>query len=160
MYIHVLIFVCDHVYVAEIPCIKAISPSEGWTAGGASVIIIGEQFFNGLEVVFGTMLVWSEVCNSLSQMLFWRMTKWISWSPYSFYLVKSPNNTNNDSLRRCFNFCFMGMKIISLGFIILLPPLNFTERTRVYSSLPFFKTKGKHLQLTLLRVDNKNMQWS
>ncbi|XP_057199824.1 transcription factor COE1 isoform X1 [Triplophysa rosa] len=46
---------------AEIPCIKAISPSEGWTAGGASVIIIGEQFFNGLEVVFGSMLIWSEV---------------------------------------------------------------------------------------------------
>ncbi|XP_056623471.1 transcription factor COE1 [Triplophysa dalaica] len=45
----------------EIPCIKAISPSEGWTTGGASVIIIGEQFFNGLEVVFGSILVWSEV---------------------------------------------------------------------------------------------------
>ncbi|KAK7152833.1 hypothetical protein R3I93_010914 [Phoxinus phoxinus] len=46
---------------AEIPCIKAISPSEGWTSGGASVIIIGDQFFDGLQVVFGTMLVWSEV---------------------------------------------------------------------------------------------------
>ncbi|XP_073783380.1 methylated-DNA--protein-cysteine methyltransferase isoform X4 [Danio rerio] len=46
---------------AEIPCIKAISPSEGWTSGGASVIIIGDQFFSGLQVVFGTMLVWSEV---------------------------------------------------------------------------------------------------
>nr|XP_055028441.1 transcription factor COE3 [Misgurnus anguillicaudatus] len=45
----------------EIPCIKAISPSEGWTAGGALVIIIGDQFFCGLEVVFGTMSVWSEV---------------------------------------------------------------------------------------------------
>ncbi|XP_056332810.1 transcription factor COE3 [Danio aesculapii] len=44
-----------------IPCIKAISPSEGWTSGGASVIIIGDQFFSGLQVVFGTMLVWSEV---------------------------------------------------------------------------------------------------
>lgn len=51
--------------VAEIPCIKAISPSEGWTSGGASVIIIGDQFFDGLQVVFGTMLVWSEVCNRL-----------------------------------------------------------------------------------------------
>ncbi|XP_067223468.1 transcription factor COE1 [Chanodichthys erythropterus] len=46
---------------AEIPCIKAISPSEGWTSGGASVIIIGDQFFDGLQVVFGTMLVWSEL---------------------------------------------------------------------------------------------------
>uniref|UniRef100_A0A8C7LYK2 Transcription factor COE2 n=1 Tax=Oncorhynchus kisutch TaxID=8019 RepID=A0A8C7LYK2_ONCKI len=32
------------------PCIKAISPSEGWTTGGAMVI-----------VVFGSMLVWSEL---------------------------------------------------------------------------------------------------
>ncbi|XP_067311773.1 transcription factor COE1 [Pseudorasbora parva] len=46
---------------AEIPCIRAISPSEGWTSGGAAVIIIGDQFFDGLQVVFGTMLVWSEV---------------------------------------------------------------------------------------------------
>uniref|UniRef100_A0A672JE47 Transcription factor COE3 n=1 Tax=Salarias fasciatus TaxID=181472 RepID=A0A672JE47_SALFA len=40
------------------PCIKAISPSEGWTTGGATVIIIGDNFFDGLQVVFGTMLVW------------------------------------------------------------------------------------------------------
>ncbi|XP_016319430.1 transcription factor COE3-like [Sinocyclocheilus anshuiensis] len=46
---------------AEVPCIKAISPSEGWTSGGASVIIIGDQFFDGLQVVFGTVMVWSEV---------------------------------------------------------------------------------------------------
>ncbi|XP_017571791.1 transcription factor COE2 isoform X2 [Pygocentrus nattereri] len=43
------------------PCIKAISPSEGWTTGGAMVIIIGENFFDGLQVVFGSMLVWSEL---------------------------------------------------------------------------------------------------
>uniref|UniRef100_A0A8C5E0G4 Transcription factor COE3-like n=1 Tax=Gouania willdenowi TaxID=441366 RepID=A0A8C5E0G4_GOUWI len=43
------------------PCIKAISPSEGWTTGGATVILIGENFFDGLQVVFGTMLVWSEL---------------------------------------------------------------------------------------------------
>lgn len=43
------------------PCIKAISPSEGWTTGGAQVIIVGDNFFDGLQVVFGTMLVWSEV---------------------------------------------------------------------------------------------------
>lgn len=43
------------------PCIKAISPTEGWTIGGAQVIIVGDNFFDGLQVVFGTMLVWSEV---------------------------------------------------------------------------------------------------
>lgn len=62
----VCVCVCVFMDVAEIPCIKAISPSEGWTTGGASVIIIGEQFFNGLEVVFGSMLVWSEVCSTVS----------------------------------------------------------------------------------------------
>lgn len=46
---------------AATPCIKAISPSEGWTTGGATVIIIGDNFFDGLQVIFGTMLVWSEV---------------------------------------------------------------------------------------------------
>lgn len=48
-------------FCAATPCIKAISPSEGWTTGGAMVIIIGDNFFDGLQVVFGTMLVWSEV---------------------------------------------------------------------------------------------------
>lgn len=43
------------------PCIKAISPSEGWTTGGSQVIIVGDNFFDGLQVVFGTMLVWSEM---------------------------------------------------------------------------------------------------
>ncbi|XP_071531940.1 transcription factor collier isoform X3 [Panulirus ornatus] len=46
------------------PCIKAISPSEGWTTGGATVIIIGDNFFDGLQIVFGTMLVWSELLTS------------------------------------------------------------------------------------------------
>jgi len=60
------------------PCIKAISPSEGWTSGGATVIIIGENFFDGLQVVFGTMLVWSEVgtINSFDE-----ITVVISWVP-------------------------------------------------------------------------------
>ncbi|TRY76571.1 hypothetical protein TCAL_06957 [Tigriopus californicus] len=49
---------------SAIPCIKAISPSEGWTTGGSTVIIIGDNFFDGLQVVFGTMLVWSELVTS------------------------------------------------------------------------------------------------
>ncbi|OCT96556.1 hypothetical protein XELAEV_18008762mg [Xenopus laevis] len=48
-------------YEAATPCIKAVSPSEGWTSGGATVILIGDNFFDGLQVVFGTMLVWSEL---------------------------------------------------------------------------------------------------
>nr|XP_058893685.1 transcription factor COE4 isoform X1 [Kogia breviceps] len=46
---------------AATPCIKAISPGEGWTTGGATVIVIGDNFFDGLQVVFGNVLVWSEL---------------------------------------------------------------------------------------------------
>ncbi|CAG9540285.1 unnamed protein product [Cercopithifilaria johnstoni] len=48
------------VAVASNPVIKAICPSEGWTQGGTSVIIIGENFFEGLQVAFGPTTVWSE----------------------------------------------------------------------------------------------------
>ncbi|VDM15821.1 unnamed protein product [Hydatigera taeniaeformis] len=46
------------------PIIKAISPNEGWTSGGESVMIIGENFFHGLQVVFGNTPVWSELITS------------------------------------------------------------------------------------------------
>ncbi|RWS31016.1 transcription factor collier-like protein [Leptotrombidium deliense] len=46
------------------PCIKSISPSEGWTTGGSTVVIIGDNFCDGLQVVFGTMIVWSELITS------------------------------------------------------------------------------------------------
>ncbi|VDK63251.1 unnamed protein product [Onchocerca ochengi] len=48
------------VAVTSNPVIKAICPSEGWTQGGTSVIIIGENFFEGLQVAFGPTTVWSE----------------------------------------------------------------------------------------------------
>ncbi|KAM7537437.1 hypothetical protein Aperf_G00000065373 [Anoplocephala perfoliata] len=43
------------------PVIRAISPNEGWTNGGESVMIIGENFFHGLQVVFGNTPVWGEL---------------------------------------------------------------------------------------------------
>uniref|UniRef100_A0A0R3TYZ0 IPT/TIG domain-containing protein n=1 Tax=Rodentolepis nana TaxID=102285 RepID=A0A0R3TYZ0_RODNA len=46
------------------PVIKAISPNEGWTSGGESVMIIGENFFHGLQVVFGNTPVWGELITS------------------------------------------------------------------------------------------------
>ena len=49
------------VLFAATPTIKAICPSEGWTSGGTSIIVIGDHFFDGVQVVFGSMLVWSEV---------------------------------------------------------------------------------------------------
>ena len=43
------------------PCIKAVCPNEGWTSGGTTVILVGENFFEGLQAVFGSTIVWSEV---------------------------------------------------------------------------------------------------
>lgn len=61
-----ILTVCSSLPAGAAPCIKAISPSEGWTTGGATVIIIGDNFFDGLQVIFGTMLVWSEVSSPAS----------------------------------------------------------------------------------------------
>ena len=44
---------------AAIPCIKAISPSEGWTTGGSTVIIIGDNFFDGLQVIHRVFQKWN-----------------------------------------------------------------------------------------------------
>ncbi|XP_053210131.1 transcription factor collier-like isoform X2 [Panonychus citri] len=46
------------------PSIKSIFPSEGWTNGGSQVVIIGDNFFEGLQAVFGTTLVWTELITS------------------------------------------------------------------------------------------------
>lgn len=48
------------------PSIKAICPNEGWTTGGTNVVVIGDNFFDGLQVVFGSLIVWSEVMINLS----------------------------------------------------------------------------------------------
>eukprot|EP00731_Ephydatia_muelleri_P020397 Em0013g124a len=43
------------------PYIIAASPSEGWISGGTRVCIVGMNFFEGLEVVFGTLPASCEV---------------------------------------------------------------------------------------------------
>ena len=43
------------------PSIKAISPSEGCMSGGTSVVIVGEGFFDGIQVVFNGTIVYAEV---------------------------------------------------------------------------------------------------
>ena len=49
-----IIRLCIHISglypTSAVPCIKAISPSEGWTTGGSTVIIVGDNFFDGLQV--------------------------------------------------------------------------------------------------------------
>ena len=43
------------------PCIVSIYPNEGWTTGGSRITVIGVNFFDGLDIVFGTVPVQSEV---------------------------------------------------------------------------------------------------
>lgn len=41
--------------------IKTICPAEGWCQGGTSVVIIGENFHDGMQVHFGSTPVWGEM---------------------------------------------------------------------------------------------------
>ena len=43
------------------PCIVSIYPSDGWITGNTRITVIGVNFFEGLDVVFGTVPVQSEV---------------------------------------------------------------------------------------------------
>ncbi|TNN17447.1 Transcription factor COE3 [Schistosoma japonicum] len=51
----------DGVYSTISPVIKALSPNEGWVTGGETITVIGENFFPGLQIVFGSTAVWSEL---------------------------------------------------------------------------------------------------
>ena len=46
---------------AQQPVIKAVSPGEGWVTGGSSVVIVGDGFFEGVQVIFGNNIVYAEV---------------------------------------------------------------------------------------------------
>jgi len=46
------------------PRILAISPSEGWTMGGQTIVVIGDNFREGLQVIFGSQPVLSQVISS------------------------------------------------------------------------------------------------
>ena len=48
------------------PQVKALSPSEGWTSGGQTIVIIGENFFDGLQVAFNNFLVFFVSINFFS----------------------------------------------------------------------------------------------
>ncbi|CAH8514133.1 unnamed protein product [Heterobilharzia americana] len=49
------------VYSTISPVIKALSPNEGWVTGGETITVIGENFFPGLQIVFGSTAVWGEL---------------------------------------------------------------------------------------------------
>uniref|UniRef100_A0A915IKS3 IPT/TIG domain-containing protein n=1 Tax=Romanomermis culicivorax TaxID=13658 RepID=A0A915IKS3_ROMCU len=47
--------------VVACPVIKTVCPHEGWTAGGSTVIILGDNFFDGLQVMFGQTPAFGEM---------------------------------------------------------------------------------------------------
>nr|CAH8847450.1 unnamed protein product [Trichobilharzia regenti] len=51
----------DGAYSTISPVIKALSPNEGWVTGGETITVIGENFFPGLQIVFGSTAVWGEL---------------------------------------------------------------------------------------------------
>ena len=48
-------------YFTGKPYIIAVYPPEGWVTGGNKVCIVGMNFYDGIEVVFGTLPATSEV---------------------------------------------------------------------------------------------------
>jgi early B-cell factor len=46
------------------PMIKAICPNEGPVTGGTTLVIIGENFIDGIQVLFGSVLIWPEIITS------------------------------------------------------------------------------------------------
>jgi len=43
------------------PKIKAIFPTESWCQGGGTAVLIGENFFDGLQAYFGSIRAWTEL---------------------------------------------------------------------------------------------------
>ena len=58
-----------------LPQVKALSPSEGWTSGGQTIVIIGENFFDGLQVIVNNFLVFFVSIN-LFQVIFGTIPVW------------------------------------------------------------------------------------
>ncbi|VDP63127.1 unnamed protein product [Schistosoma curassoni] len=55
----------SRIYSTISPVIKALSPNEGWVTGGETITVIGENFFPGLQIVFGSTAVWGEVSDDI-----------------------------------------------------------------------------------------------
>ena len=75
--------------LAAYPSIKAICPNEGWTTGGTTVVVIGENFFDGLQVVFGSLIVWSEVNEFINHLI----KKYSISSLLFFYYTNTSENS-------------------------------------------------------------------
>ena len=95
------------------PSISAVEPSEGWIKGGTEVIILGDNFFDGLQVLFGNYCVSAEIITenalkviapaqhhpgSVSVHLLYGMYCYNSVGQYN-YLTSLPTNFDNELFR-------------------------------------------------------------
>jgi len=49
------------IVVLDSPALESINPAEGWTHGGATLIVVGDNFFQGIEIGFDRTLVPTDV---------------------------------------------------------------------------------------------------
>lgn len=63
------IYTCTQTILIHVgkPYITSVYPNEGWTSGGTKVCIVGMNFFEGIEVIFGTLQASAEVWLSISR---------------------------------------------------------------------------------------------
>ena len=76
-------------------------PSEGWTSGGTQVIIIGEHFYEGIQIIFGNCIVWSVEVQIHEQFYSSFLEKYVhllrnySFKLYSYIYINSNSNQSN-----------------------------------------------------------------
>ena len=93
--------------LAAYPSIKAICPNEGWTTGGTTVVVIGDNFFDGLQVVFGSLIVWSEVNEFINHLIKKYSKQFIIFLLYKHkcfpgkYTSRKIHSKPHPGLRRC-----------------------------------------------------------
>ena len=114
------------VHFAAPPLIKAMIPSEGWISGGTQVILIGENLFEGIQIVFGNCIVWSvEVSVSC------KIYNIVAAIP-GYLLIRWEYRSRNEKI---LPFLFCSLPINSfLGYIYIyscFPIFSMTNKTRL-----------------------------
>ena len=68
--------------------VKALSPSEGWTAGGQTIVIIGENFFDGLQVFHNIICSYFSFWIQLFRLFLEQSQSGVSWSQIMQYVYR------------------------------------------------------------------------
>ena len=87
-------------------------PSEGWTSGGTQVIIIGEHFYEGIQIIFGNCIVWSVEVQIHEQFYSSFLEKYVhllrnySFKLYSYIYINS-NSYQSNPLDNTYKILYM-----------------------------------------------------